>query len=113
MTYVVKESGHRQWRSQDYLCDPEQKGCGHRWDEVVAFAEKDLPRLCPACGWAGIPVIGAPALAQVSHPDGTTHRFADLKEQRKIRREERKAVWKQDKREMAKIKQEKAKLKMR
>lgn len=66
--------------------------CGHIWDELIdpgKWDDKDHP--CPACGEEKGVRIPFANIAQASYPDGTTNRFADIKERRKLEIAARKA----------------------
>jgi putative FmdB family regulatory protein len=46
----------------EYLCDPEKKGCGHKFDEMQKFTDEPLTH-CPACKKKRLrKLIGTPGL---------------------------------------------------
>lgn len=89
------------WRTADYVCD----SCGERTDDYLAQAP--LPDSLPcSCGAAQRKEFGAPMVLKESFPDGSG-RFNHLREQRKLRREERRAVRSGKKDDMKRIAAEK------
>ncbi len=81
------------WISRGFSCE----ACGL---ETIALCERDEPvpntYPCEHCTAAAVYKISA-SIAQVSHPDGTTHRFSSLKETRKLQKIKKKAFYKRDK----------------
>lgn len=89
------------WRTADYVCDV----CGAETSDHLAPAPLPAALPCP-CGAEQRKVIGAPVVLKASYPEGS-HRLDHMREQRKLKREERKAVWRGDKDTMRRVAQEK------
>lgn len=95
------------WITYDYACST----CGVVEEELVDRAS--IPELLPCkqdgCGGIRARRIGCANVMRAAAPDGT-RRFQGIREQRALQKEERKARKRGDKKELAKIQQEKKKL---
>lgn len=92
------------WRMADYICD----SCGALTTDHLAQYPLPETLLCP-CGQQQRQIMGAPMVLKASYPDGSG-RLDHLREQRKLRREERRVVRAGDKAGMQKVQEEKRKL---
>jgi len=92
------------WRTADYGCEH----CGAQTEDYLGQAP--LPDTLPCtCGQLQQRRFGAPMVLKASFPDGSG-RFNHMREQRKLRREERRAVRTRNKEDMRRIGEEKRKL---
>lgn len=68
----------------DFTC----QDCKHPFRENVQYTKRDEPLACPECGSTNsYRHFPTPAVTKASYPDGTTNRFATLKEASKLNKE--------------------------
>lgn len=96
------------WLTSDYYC----LDCGGRFDELFRLETDETPpeaHPCPECGKPAQRALSFGSNMKVAVPDGTK-RFGQIKAQRVVEREERKAKRKGDKVTLDKLKAERTKL---